>query len=194
MLHERTRWAILLCTTVMGTRAALAACDASQFRQFDFWLGTWDVHTPDGKLAGRNTVTSEYDGCVVHEHYATGHAYAGESLNIYDASRQRWHQTWVDTEGMLLVLEGGLHEGAMVLEGIGPDANQHPVRNRITWTPNADGSVRQYWESADEAGHWKVVFDGRYTRVAPTTGSPPAVPDRVGPVALVNNADGAHSP
>jgi hypothetical protein len=38
------------------------------------------------------------------------------------------------------------------------------ARQRITWTPNADGSVRQLWETADEKGGWTVAFDGRYTK------------------------------
>jgi hypothetical protein len=65
---------------------------------------------------------------------------------------------------MLLLLEGGLRGGSMVLEGpgVGPDGST--VRHRITWTPNADGSVRQYWETTDAAGHWGTTFDGRYTR------------------------------
>jgi len=38
------------------------------------------------------------------------------------------------------------------------------ARQRITWTPAADGNVRQLWEAADDEGAWSVVFDGRYTR------------------------------
>jgi hypothetical protein len=29
------------------------ACAVPEHRQFDFWLGTWEVTTPDGKLPGR---------------------------------------------------------------------------------------------------------------------------------------------
>ena len=38
------------------------------------------------------------------------------------------------------------------------------TKQRITWTPNADGSVRQLWEAADAKGAWTVAFDGRYTK------------------------------
>jgi len=38
--------------------------------------------------------------------------------------------------------------------------------SRITWTPNADGRVRQFWEaSRDEGKTWMVVFDGTYVRM-----------------------------
>lgn len=144
--------------------AHAAACDTPEHRQFDFWVGRWNVRTADGKLAGVNTITSEYGGCVLHERYDTGGGYRGESLNTYDASRQVWHQTWVDTSGLLLVLEGGLRGKSMVLEGRSAAPGGTVTIQRITWTPNEDGSVRQHWESGDGKGNWRTVFDGTYTR------------------------------
>ncbi len=132
-----------------------APCSSPEHRQFDFWIGEWRVSKPDGSFAGTNRITLEYGKCVIHEHYATGKGYSGESLNAYDATRKVWHQTWVDTDGLLLVLEGRWDGKHMVLEG---------SKQRITWTPNADGSVRQLWETADARGAWTVVFDGRYTK------------------------------
>lgn len=140
-----------------------APCDTPEHRQFDFWLGTWDVRGPSG-LAGINRIEREYDGCVVHERYDTQQGYRGESLNVYDASRQVWHQTWVDTNGLLLLLEGGLQDGSMVMEGATVNAEGRETRHRITWTPAEDGSVRQHWESKAAAGDWKTVFDGTYTK------------------------------
>lgn len=140
-----------------------APCAMDAFRQFDFWLGTWNVHTPDGKLAGTNRITAEYGGCVLHERYDTGRGYSGESLNTYDPGSRRWHQTWVDNQGTLLLLDGGLRGTSMVMEGKTRDTAGTVTRHRITWTPNADGSVRQHWESTDATGKWTTAFDGRYT-------------------------------
>ena len=144
--------------------AAPPACAAPEYRAFDFWLGEWQVHTPDGKLAGHNHIELAQAGCVLHERYSTDRGYTGESLNIYDASRKVWHQTWVDNGGMLLALEGGPVDGKMVMEGQTANAGAAATRHRITWSPNPDGSVRQLWESTDAAGKWTVAFDGRYTR------------------------------
>lgn len=144
--------------------AASAPCAGAEHRELDFWLGSWQVRTPDGNLAGTNRIEKKHGGCVLHESYTTGRGYSGESLNIYDATRQVWHQTWADSSGTLLQLEGGLRKGAMVLEGETLDAAGKPVRHRITWTPNPDGSVRQLWESTDAQGAWNVAFDGLYTR------------------------------
>ncbi len=52
----------------------------------------------------------------------------------------------------------------MVLEGQSPGADGAMAKQRITWTPKADGSLRQLWESADAKGAWTVVFDGKYTK------------------------------
>jgi hypothetical protein len=151
--------------SVGATSAAQAApCDTPGFQQFDFWIGDWQVHTPDGKLAGVNRIERQYDGCLLHESYSTERGYRGQSLNIYDASRDVWHQTWVDNSGLLLVLEGHLVDGKMVLEGTTTNEDKTVTKHRITWSKNADGSVRQFWQSTDANNQWQTTFDGRYTK------------------------------
>jgi hypothetical protein len=162
--------AAVICAAVIGTSATALAqsptppCTSEAHRAFDFWIGEWNVHGPKGKLAGTNSIRREYQGCVLHERYDTGRGYSGESLNIHDAPRKVWHQTWVDSSGLLLVLEGGPRDANMLLEGQVTGIDGKPARHRITWTPNADGSVRQLWESMDAKGAWTVAFDGRATR------------------------------
>ena len=148
----------------LAANTASAACNTQAHRAFDFWLGHWQVKQTNGKIAGTNRIDREYDGCVLHEHYTTSRGYNGESLNIYDASRKVWHQSWVDSDGLLLLLEGGIRDGNMVLEGqtIGEDSKI--TKHRITWTPNSDGSVRQLWESTNDKGKWVTAFDGLYVR------------------------------
>lgn len=154
----------LLCAASAFGQTPAPACTTAEHRAFDFWVGDWNVYGPKGKLAGTNRITREYDGCVVHEHYETGRGYSGESLNMYDASRKVWHQTWVDTSGLLLVLEGTVQDGKMRMQGRTQGADGVVSLQRITWTPQSDGSVRQLWESSDPQGNWSVVFDGKYTR------------------------------
>lgn len=143
-------------------------CTSPEHRAFDFWIGRWEVRRPDGALAGHNTIRRTLDGCVLHERYTTPEGYAGESFNVYDRSRDVWHQTWVDRAGQLLVLEGGFRDGAMVLEGetVQPDGSRQ--RQRITWT-RIDGDpnrVRQHWEVSSDGGRsWETAFDGRYHRM-----------------------------
>ncbi len=139
-------------------------CMSAAHRAFDFWVGEWNVHGANGKLAGTNSIKREIGGCVLHERYDTGRGYSGESFTVYDPPRKVWHQTWVDTSGLLLLLEGGISDGKMVLQGQTVETHGKVTRHRITWTPNADGSVRQLWESTVPSGEWTVAFDGKYTR------------------------------
>jgi len=159
-------WVAAALTLSFLSTAFGAPCDAPEYHQFDFWIGTWNVYRPDGKLVGVNRIEREYDGCVVHEHYRSQGAFHGESLNVYDAGRHSWHQTWVDNQGTLLLLEGGIEKGSMVLYGRTTSVDGKVTAQRITWTPNADGSVRQLWESSEDSVQWKTVFDGHYVRQA----------------------------
>jgi len=142
-------------------------CNSPEFRQFDFWVGTWDVTTPDGKPAGTNQITRELKDCVLHEHWHGAGGGNGESFNIYDRTSRKWHQTWVADEGNLLLLDGGLESGKMVLSGQSASLAQPgtSVLNRITWTPTDPDHVRQLWEASRDGGKtWSVLFDGRYVR------------------------------
>jgi hypothetical protein len=64
------------------------------------------------------------------------------------------------------LLDGGLVDGSMVLEGLAPLEDGGPLQpQRITWTPQDDG-VRQHWESrASDVEPWSTLFDGHYRRV-----------------------------
>jgi hypothetical protein len=135
-------------------------CAAPEHRQFDFWIGDWDVATPDGTVRGRNVIEAIEGGCALRETYTTGRGYGGTSLNFYDVARGGWHQTWIDNQGSPLHLDGGLDGDRMVLRGEAGSALQ-----RITWTPLADGRVRQHWESSSDGGaSWTTAFDGYYRR------------------------------
>ncbi len=126
---------------------------------FDFWIGEWEVHDPEGSHVGRNSITALYDTGSLAEHWRGDRGVEGHSLNAWDASRGCWHQTWVDSTGGVLQLDGGVRDGAMVLEGV-----DEGVRQRITWTVEAEG-VRQLWEtSKDDGASWETAFDGRYRR------------------------------
>ena len=64
-------------------------------------------------------------------------------------------------------LEGEFADGAMTLRGrhLERGAPAKASLQRIRWTSQPDGRVRQLWEASENEGKdWKVVFDGWYTR------------------------------
>ena len=66
----------------------------------------------------------------------------------------------------LVALYGNPVNCAMVMSGV-----VEPGRlERITWTPNTDGSVRQHWQqSSDNGATWETTFNGIYRRVSSRT-------------------------
>jgi len=142
-----------------------APCSTSEYRQFDFWAGSWNVFNPKGQQVGTNTIEPILGGCALRESWVGSGQGRGFSFNMYDRTTGRWHQTWVGNGGLLLLLDGGLAEDRMVLEGTTANAQGGKTLHRITWTPVAADSVRQLWEtSADEGKTWSVAFDGLYVR------------------------------
>lgn len=135
---------------------------------FDFWIGEWNVTTPDGQLAGTNRIEEIADGRGLLENWVgtpgpNGQSGgSGKSLNAYNPIKKQWQQFWVGSGGAVLELAGGLDaKGRMVLSGSGRTGST----NRITWTPNTDGTVRQFWEvSRDSGATWQTVFDGLYRK------------------------------
>lgn len=162
-------WALPAQDEVAPPPASGSPCSAADFRQFDFWVGEWDVSS-GGQPAGTNSIRLVHGGCALQETWqgAGEGGISGGSYNIYDQASGRWHQTWVDSTGTLLQLDGGLVDGSMVLSGQRP-ANDGggTTLHRITWTPSEDGSVRQLWEASLDDGHnWSVLFDGLYVKQA----------------------------
>lgn len=144
-------------------------CCASEYRQFDFWLGDWVAYDlqDSNKPAGTNRIVLLQDSCIVQENWVgRGGGYTGTSYNWYDRQEGKWYQTWIDNQGGSLRLSGGLKDGKMVLYSEQMKNRQGELYiNRITWTPNPDRTVRQHWEiSKDEGESWETVFDGLYKR------------------------------
>ncbi|MGB5484314.1 hypothetical protein [Parasphingorhabdus sp.] len=148
------------------------ACATVDHRAFDFWIGIWDVTAVgQNQPTAMNRISRDHAGCVIREDYETTGGYSGMSMSFYDAARKKWHQTWMGLDGAALFIEGGLNDhGEMVLSNRNtPYYQEGTVINRVTWTPNTDGSVRQHWQaSSDDGSSWSTVFDGLYVRQALT--------------------------
>jgi hypothetical protein len=155
----------LACLTTAVDAQQPARCGTPEHRQFDFWIGDWKVTGANGQLAGTNRIEQILNGCVLYESWTGAGPSRGHSFNIYDPGDRKWHQTWVDNSGTLLQVAGGLVNGEMVLEGDRTLPDGTTRLERITWTPNPDGSVRQHWQvSADKGMRWQTVFDGTYRK------------------------------
>jgi hypothetical protein len=63
-----------------------APCAAPVYRQFDFWVGDWDVFEVGGSIqVAHARVDIVLDGCVLRKDYQASHGYKGQSFTIYEA-------------------------------------------------------------------------------------------------------------
>lgn len=138
------------------------SCATAEHQAFDFWLGEWDVY-PAGQAdpVATSRIEKVSAGCAIRETWMPLRGGGGASLSAYDPATQTWHQLWVGGRPGRVFFEGGPDDGTMVLTGYwGEDPAGNPLLVRMTYTPNEDGSVRQYGQSsADHGGSWTDSFD-----------------------------------
>ena len=149
-----------------GPPPAPKGCTDPEARQFDFWVGYWDVY-PSGKdtKVAHSLIERLYMGCGIRENWMPLRAGGGGSLNSYVPKEKAWRQTWIDSSGAHVEFKGGLHDRSMVLEGFwaGSAPGGKDGITRMTYTPNPDGSVRQHGQvSIDKGKTWVESFDFIY--------------------------------
>jgi hypothetical protein len=145
--------------------AKVPPCSTAAHHQFDFWLGDWEVATPQGASAGTNRVERLLEGCALQEHWEASDGSRGTSLSSYDAVARKWRQTFVDDSGDVLLLEGEFKDGRMVLQGEKAMGRQRGALQRISWQLVNGDKVRQRWDiSQDDGRSWSVLFEGIYTK------------------------------
>ncbi len=175
MSRQQLRDEVTRLRAIVQGRAVLpqrpAGCANPENRQFDFWLGEWDV-SPSGLASGvtiaESSITLEDQGCVILEEWRPFGGGHGHSLNIYDSTDQKWHQTWADSNGRRTEYAGTLDGGGVLrfddLSNTGPGA-QAGSRARMNFQRIDDNTVRQWGERFDAATNaWVATWDLTYRR------------------------------
>ena len=153
----------LLLISGLSSAQQTTGCSSPVARQFDFWIGEWDV-TANGKLAGTSSVQLILDGCVLFENWTGKIGSIGKSFNIYNSATKKWQQFWVDNSGGSILFTGEFENGKLTYrsETLQPDGST--VLGRMTFTPLPEHRVHQVWEqSTDQGKTWTLAFDGIYT-------------------------------
>jgi hypothetical protein len=141
------------------------ACDAPEHRQFDFWVGEWDVYVK-GKKTAHSSIQNILAGCVIFENWEPFNGGPGKSFNYYDPQVKKWRQLWVSTRpGGAVNFVGERKGNTMMMESDSVDADGVRRLTRMTWTDLGADKVRQLWEQSTDGGKtWTVSFDGEYRR------------------------------
>lgn len=158
----------LLCT--IGVFAQAPPCSSAQAKQFDFWVGTWDLEWTDAKgvkQTGSNTITKTLSGCVIEENFDGGGTpqYLGKSYSVYEQNWGKWKQTWVDNTGAYLDFSGEMKDGKMILSREFITRQGKKVMQRMIFYNIQKNSIEWVWERSDDDGKtWNVNWKLNYKR------------------------------
>jgi hypothetical protein len=166
---------VLFAATIVGKVSAQQQVDNSalpcignkQAREFDFWVGEWDVYKRSTtQLVGHSLIQVVSDGCAILENWtAAGSSGSGKSLNFIDPATGKWKQTWVGSRGPQDFVNGEYKDGAMRFTFDLTDTKGHKLTGRFIFYKEGPDQVRQLNEvSADKGKTWTTSYDFTYIR------------------------------
>jgi hypothetical protein len=140
-------------------------CAQAERRQFDFWIGEWDLRwEKDGR--GTNIIRTTLDGCVITEEFdgAPSIPLRGSSVSTFSRQLGKWQQTWVDNQAGYLDFVGEFKDGRMVLQRKAMLEGKEIVQ-RMVWYNITKDKLDWNWERSEDAGKsWKVLWKIAYIR------------------------------
>ena len=170
----------VLFSTILSLTAGVAAfsqmpplpppCSSDEAKQFDFWVGAWDLEWTDAKgqkQKGTNRINKILGGCVIEENFSTGgpQPYLGKSHSLFDIRSGLWKQTWVDSGGSYIDLTGEFKEGKMTLRREGTDPKGNKLLFRMVYSNIKSDSFLWDWESSADGGKtWKTNWQINYKK------------------------------
>jgi tetratricopeptide (TPR) repeat protein len=136
-----------------------------EYRQFDFWLGEWDVYGQGGAKAGSSKIDLILGDCVVLENWTGGAGGEGKSFNKYSPEFKRWEQYWVDAQGSTTFFHGKLEGKNMVYYAETPQPDGSVLKRRLTFFNLGSDKVRQFsQQTKDDGKSWQTEYDLIYIR------------------------------
>jgi TPR repeat protein len=134
-------------------------------REFDFWVGEWDVFDPTGQKVGSSSVQRIVGDCVIFENWTDAFGGSGKSFNYRNGKTGAWQQTWVDDKGTVTQFLGAFKDGRMHLQGDSVKYDGTKATNRMTFFNLGPDKVRQLGEGTADGGKtWTVSYDLTYVR------------------------------
>lgn len=152
--------------------SAQKPCSAPAYRQFDIWIGEWDVYGKTGAKAGDSKISLILDSCIILEEWTSAGAnqglrYAGKSFNTWNRNTKQWQQTWVDnTGGSTEYLEGKYDDQKIIFQTKPfPFSKDTIAVRKLTFFNLSNDKVRQFAEiTKDNGATWQTEYDLEYRR------------------------------
>jgi hypothetical protein len=146
----------------------------SRTKEFNFWLGEWDVYANGTTtLVGKSKIESASGGCMVLENWtAVGpQLHNGKSMNYVDPVTSKWIQVWVGSSGVnsqniIRFYDGEYKDGAMRFV-FNYEVNGAKIIGRFIFFNEGPNQVRQFNEQSSDGGKtWTTSYDYIYKRVS----------------------------
>ena len=133
-------------------------------RQFDFWVGDWDVYSVQGQKVASSRIESFSEGCGILENWTTV-GNTGKSINYFDTNTKKWTQLWVGSGGAATMYVGEYADNKMVIDSVITNKDGKKTINRMTFFHLDTNTVRQLGEASNDDGKiWTPTFDFKYIR------------------------------
>jgi hypothetical protein len=149
-------------------------CSSPESRQFDFWLGDWDLSWPAEQSGGQsgdtahgtNRIERLLGDCVIAETFATADGtFKGRSLSAFDTRDGTWRQTWVDNMGSYLTFAGSYDGETMELRAQEIERDGSRTVQRMIFSDIEPDSLSWDWQDSLDGGQtWKSVWSITYRR------------------------------
>lgn len=155
-------WLIALA---LQSAAPPPACEPAEHKQFDFWVGSWDVYRSDtNQHVAKSLIGKLYGGCAVRENWMPLNGFgAGGSLNSYRPEEKRWRQVYTGAGNGWAEYVGGMEGGAMVIVGTQIILNGSKTPASITYKRGEGGVVYQIGDQSSDGGKtWKLSYHFTY--------------------------------
>ena len=136
-------------------------------REFDFWIGEWDVYAAGTKqVVGHSLIQLIAGGCALLENWDSPGS-NGKSINFIDPVSNKWKQSWAGNyaNGIQEFVNGEYKDGAMRFSFETKDAKGNKLMGRFDFFNEAPGQVRQFNEtSADGGKTWNTSYNFTYIK------------------------------
>jgi hypothetical protein len=136
-------------------------------REFDFWIGEWDVYVTGTNIyAGNSVIQRISGGCAILENWQSAVS-EGKSLNFVNDSTHKWKQVWVGSypNGKQDFVNGEYKDSVMRFAFTTTDAQGRTLQGKFSFFNQGPNQVRQLNEtSSDDGKTWIVSYDFTYKR------------------------------
>ncbi|HSZ85475.1 MAG TPA: hypothetical protein VK787_05560, partial [Puia sp.] len=136
-------------------------------REFDFWIGEWDVYQTATKIyQGHSLIQMIAGGCAILENWDSQNS-TGKSINFIDPVTNKWKQSWAGSyaSGIQEFVNGVYKDSAMHFDFEFANAQGNKTTGRFIFYNQGPDQVRQFNETSTDGGKtWTTSYDFTYKR------------------------------